>query len=763
MKKLFLLLLVTANSVYPQIWIPDDIIISDSTIGYIDPEFMLYQDSVFTTYALGNGNILIGTINPSNGQFYSNYGRNIFVDRPWAKISVMTNGPEFGLGASGPVMYYTKLKPNGKTAIYKSDYPFKVGSFSEIQLDSNYSYAGACGSIYTNYSTPYLWMYRGKLTDDKSKWQPGQVKNAWFNSSNKATKEINKFPITTIRWTHNSPYITYSNEVNSVKQIFILNTELNRYEQATFDSKDKNDPWGFFAPEYDNEFCLIANIDNKYIRIYRKINAKWCAVDSLSLPPKNNSDTLLTSVEPIYGGMGFDGNSYFTVQAYNNDNKFTSIWLLGLGNKLQRRLDEGSRSGRLMERYDPESIICNNEIYVYYTEQNNTSRIRRCKTGLNNNSIEIYRNISYHKIEGINENLLSLDIYKPASGSIKKPVMIYVHGGYWNAGDKYFVGDKARLFTDSNYVFVSVNYRLSPNPPDTLNTNRIKFPAHPKDLAKAIKWIHTNIELYNGDKENIFLIGHSAGAHLVLLLSTNKNFLEEEGISLKTLKGTCALDCGVFDVEEEINQASNIPERLIPLINAFGSDKNLWLLASPQRQISTGINYPPILLVYQNTNDRVYSNMKFIDSMDAIGNRKIFSFNAYPYDHAEINGMLGSNKDYWGETKTVMAFFRSCNSSLTRLKEKKHLPSQFILSQNYPNPFNPKTVISYQISASNHVCLKVFDVLGRPVATLVDEYQMPGTYHSDFTIDNSQLSSGVYFYQLKAGRFVQTKKMAVLQ
>ncbi|MGE5682868.1 MAG: serine hydrolase, partial [Bacillota bacterium] len=90
-------------------------------------------------------------------------------------------------------------------------------------------------------------------------------------------------------------------------------------------------------------------------------------------------------------------------------------------------------------------------------------------------------------------------------------------------------------------------------------------------------------------------------------------------------------------------------------------------------------------------------------------------------------------------------------------------PENFSLAQNYPNPFNPVTIINYQISGYSHVSLKVFDVLGREVATLVDEYKQPGLYSSQFSIVNYELPSGVYFYQLKTGNFVETKKMMVVK
>lgn len=102
-------------------------------------------------------------------------------------------------------------------------------------------------------------------------------------------------------------------------------------------------------------------------------------------------------------------------------------------------------------------------------------------------------------------------------------------------------------------------------------------------------------------------------------------------------------------------------------------------------------------------------------------------------------------------------------SNLTSVKNDGEIPSQFYLSQNYPNPFNPSTVISYRLSVSSKVSLKVYDLLGREVETLVNEIQLPGSYNSQFSIRNSQLSSGVYFYRLQAGDFSETKKMMLIK
>ena len=98
-------------------------------------------------------------------------------------------------------------------------------------------------------------------------------------------------------------------------------------------------------------------------------------------------------------------------------------------------------------------------------------------------------------------------------------------------------------------------------------------------------------------------------------------------------------------------------------------------------------------------------------------------------------------------------------STATDIKEEQSVPTGFKLMQNYPNPFNPSTIISYSIPEAQNVSLIVYDLLGREIATLVNEVKQPGIYNSQFAILNSQLSSGIYFYTLKTDRFTQTKKM----
>lgn len=88
-------------------------------------------------------------------------------------------------------------------------------------------------------------------------------------------------------------------------------------------------------------------------------------------------------------------------------------------------------------------------------------------------------------------------------------------------------------------------------------------------------------------------------------------------------------------------------------------------------------------------------------------------------------------------------------------------PGSFSLSQNYPNPFNPATTINYQIPSITKVTLKIYDILGREVGTLVNEVKNPGKYAVQFNAD--KLSAGIYFYKFQAGNYAESKKMILVK
>jgi len=113
-----------------------------------------------------------------------------------------------------------------------------------------------------------------------------------------------------------------------------------------------------------------------------------------------------------------------------------------------------------------------------------------------------------------------------------------------------------------------------------------------------------------------------------------------------------------------------------------------------------------------------------------------------------------------GDLGTIL---RTTNGGATFVEEEvsNEIPMEFLLSQNYPNPFNPSTTIRYSVPQNTNVMIKVFDVLGNEVATLVNEEKATGSYEANFNAKG--LSSGIYFYKLQAGSFIETKKMILLK
>ena len=126
-------------------------------------------------------------------------------------------------------------------------------------------------------------------------------------------------------------------------------------------------------------------------------------------------------------------------------------------------------------------------------------------------------------------------------------------------------------------------------------------------------------------------------------------------------------------------------------------------------------------------------------------------------DNVYVGGEVADTLNGWNFL--AMKIRQDVSAGIKRVKNTT--PTAFTLSQNYPNPFNPTTVISYQLPVNTLVTLKAYDELGRLVRTLIDERQTAGTHSVMFNASN--LPSGVYFYRLAAGSFVQTKKVMLIK
>jgi hypothetical protein len=124
-----------------------------------------------------------------------------------------------------------------------------------------------------------------------------------------------------------------------------------------------------------------------------------------------------------------------------------------------------------------------------------------------------------------------------------------------------------------------------------------------------------------------------------------------------------------------------------------------------------------------------------------------------------LNMLEVSSLTFNADAGAVYTF--AINSSLTSLGDDLNAPAEFALGQNFPNPFNPSTTIQYAVKEASQVTLKVYDMIGNEVATLVDEMKPAGSYAVGF--DASQLSSGVYLYKMTAGSFIQTRKLVLMK
>ena len=162
-----------------------------------------------------------------------------------------------------------------------------------------------------------------------------------------------------------------------------------------------------------------------------------------------------------------------------------------------------------------------------------------------------------------------------------------------------------------------------------------------------------------------------------------------------------------------------------------------------------GSSYSPGRLDYI-----VYSN----SVMSAVNSYVLFT-NALPEDSLSFYNLQSSDVTSVADHLPVIADFEL--SPEVSVENNSTLNYKFSLLQNYPNPFNPSTVIKYDLGMSEFVTLKIYNSLGQEVRTLVRREQNAGSYEVKF--DASNLTSGIYFYKLTAGEFVQSKKMILLK
>ena len=191
---------------------------------------------------------------------------------------------------------------------------------------------------------------------------------------------------------------------------------------------------------------------------------------------------------------------------------------------------------------------------------------------------KVHRDIAY--AEPKNERQ-TLDVYAPKEGK-NHPIVFWIHGGGWQAGDKTDVQVKPQAFVDKGFVFVSTNYRLLP---------RCQHQGDGGDVAKSIRWVHDHAKEYGGDPNTFFVMGHSAGAQLAALVCTDDRYLKAEGLSFSIIKGCVPVDGDTYDVPMQI--ATVEQKRKDAYRRKFGDEASQKDL-SPVTHVARDKGIPPV-------------------------------------------------------------------------------------------------------------------------------------------------------------------------
>jgi arylformamidase len=184
-----------------------------------------------------------------------------------------------------------------------------------------------------------------------------------------------------------------------------------------------------------------------------------------------------------------------------------------------------------------------------------------------------------------------LDLHVPEERRAKpRPVFLLIHGGGWRTGDKSnknFAGPKTSWLLDGGYIVASINYRLSP---------AVKHPAHVEDTCRAIAWLQRHAAGHGGDPQRLYLLGHSAGAHLAALATVDISRLKAAGADPSGIQGVILLDGAGYDIPVQYPslREGSIMQRMYR--DAFTGDPSKQRDASPVHRVTA--KPPPFLILH---------------------------------------------------------------------------------------------------------------------------------------------------------------------
>ena len=244
----------------------------------------------------------------------------------------------------------------------------------------------------------------------------------------------------------------------------------------------------------------------------------------------------------------------------------------------------------------------------------------------------------------------TLDVYAPA-GAKNLPVVFWIHGGGWEAGDKSDVKRKPQWFMDQGFVFVSVNYRLLP---------AVDMGTLTRDVAKAFRWVHDHAAAHGGDPARVLVGGHSAGAQLAALLCTDDKYLKAEGVPFDVLKGCMPVDGDTYDIPAMIELAETrwrlhgTPPHKYGHRLKFGNDPALHRDFSPVTHVAKGKGIPPFLILHVADHPDVSAQAFRLATVLKNVGVPARTFAGQDTSHTKLNDNLGLPDD--PATKAVLEF-----------------------------------------------------------------------------------------------------------
>lgn len=244
-----------------------------------------------------------------------------------------------------------------------------------------------------------------------------------------------------------------------------------------------------------------------------------------------------------------------------------------------------------------------------------------------------------------------LDVYAP--GDVKKlPVVFWIHGGGWQAGDKSSVQLKPQTFVDRGFVFVSTNYRLLPH---------VDMDTIIRDIAKSLHWVHDHIADYGGDPTRILVMGHSAGAQLAALISIDDRYLKAEGVSsLAFIRGCVPVDGDTYDVPAIIETAETRrrvhgqPQAKFGHREKFGNTPEKHRDFSAVTHVAKGKPIPPFLILHVADHPDCSAQAQRLGEVLKAAEIPVRVFGAKETNHTRINAELGMPDD--PSTKALLEF-----------------------------------------------------------------------------------------------------------